>query len=433
MRHEPINIARNPECADDSWYASAPVYATGLGRMLNGSGLLAALLSCLLPLAIGIAGGWDFWRSVAYTTLAIIFSILAGSYLLSSEVVEWVSRRMAGYLLVSGLAVAGLQAVSGDPYIQPIGFTVPFVIATLSLPPRRAIATGLFYLGLMVAGLWLSGAQSLMRLALPFAAYGAILFFMFVIIRIALEQDRARRNAARLAEENARLAHDARLSATLAERNRIARELHDTIAQGLTALTMQLEAAQRGFDHDPERARARLSRAHELARATLADVRRSVWALASPIAENEPLEPLLAEYVDQFRRRTDIPAEYAHHGAPLALPSEQAIQVVRILQEGLQNVEKHARATLVRVSSQVDQAGLMLRIVDDGIGFDPALPAGTPQGNGFGLLSLSERARLAGGELQVYSEPGHGATLLLRLPAPQAHPGSTALTEVERA
>ncbi|MFY0100023.1 histidine kinase, partial [Acinetobacter baumannii] len=79
----------------------------------------------------------------------------------------------------------------------------------------------------------------------------------------------------------------------LAERNRLARELHDTIAQGLTAVTMQLDAAQRSFDRDAERTRARLQRAHELARETLEDVRRSVWTLAAPLVDGAALRDAL--------------------------------------------------------------------------------------------------------------------------------------------
>ncbi len=425
MHVEQYHTTDTQDIPDDPWFMSASLRKSGLGKLLNGSGVVAGLLSCLLPLIVGIGSGWGFGRTAAYTALAILFLVLTGVYLLSADAADWLSRRISAYLLTVGIILTGLQSISGDPTIQPIGFTVPFVIALLCLSPRRAIFTGLFYLGLAILGLWLSGLRTPSVFLLPTTIYGAIMFFMYAIIRIALEQDSARRTAARLAAQNARLAREAQLSATLAERNRIARELHDTIAQGLTALTMQLEAVQRGFDHDPERARARLVRAHELARATLADVRRSVWTLAAPIAENEALDPLLAEQVCQFSGRSGVFAEYVHSGSRLVLPSEQAIQVLRILQEALQNVEKHARAANVHVRSHADETGMTMSIIDDGIGFDPTLRAGDTQRSGFGLMSMNERARLAGGEIHVTSAPGQGTTVLLRMPAAHVEPTET--------
>jgi signal transduction histidine kinase len=213
-----------------------------------------------------------------------------------------------------------------------------------------------------------------------------------------------------LAAENA-------AAATLAERNRIARELHDTIAQGLTATAMQIEAAQRAFERDPERARARLARGHELARETLADVRRSVWALAAPEILGDDLGAALADQARRFAARTGLQADYAHSGPPLSLPGERAVQVLRIVQEALQNVEKHAAAAGVQVRSCRDAAGTRVWVCDNGRGFDPAAPPASPAGGGFGLVSLRERARLAGGALEVSSLPGGGARVSVHLPA----------------
>jgi signal transduction histidine kinase len=225
-------------------------------------------------------------------------------------------------------------------------------------------------------------------------------------------------DAAAVAIENARLYEQARLSATLAERNRLARELHDTIAQGLTAVTMQLEAAQRGFERDPARARARVGRAHELARAALGDVRRSVWTLAAPLIDGGALAEALAELTERFAERTGLAASYAHSGPPIVLGHAAATQVLRVAQEALQNVEKHARAGTVEVRSAAEAGQLRVWVRDDGAGF-AALPE-PGAGGGFGLLSLHERARLAGGTLQVESAPGAGARVMVTVPMPPA-------------
>ncbi|HJZ49858.1 MAG TPA: GAF domain-containing sensor histidine kinase, partial [Roseiflexaceae bacterium] len=225
-------------------------------------------------------------------------------------------------------------------------------------------------------------------------------------------------DAAAVAIENARLYEQSRISATLSERNRLARELHDTIAQGLTAVTMQLEAAQRGFERDPARARARIARAHELARESLEDVRRSVWTLAAPLIDGRALSGALEDLTGRFAARTGLPTAYAHSGLPPQLGHAAATQVLRIVQEALQNVEKHAQASAVDVGSETDDGELRVWVRDDGVGFAPEAVPASGAGNGFGLLSLRERARLAGGTLQVESAPGAGTLVAITIPGP---------------
>jgi signal transduction histidine kinase len=219
-------------------------------------------------------------------------------------------------------------------------------------------------------------------------------------------------DAAAVAIENARLFAQARLTATMAERNRLARELHDTIAQGLTAVAMQIEAAQRGLDRDGERARARLTRAHELARATLDDVRRSVWTLAEPLVDGAALGVTLAELVQRFGERTGVAAAYRSSGPPPPLDAAAASQIVRMVQEALQNVEKHANAAYVTVELHTDNNSIQITVLDDGVGFDPA----RAHNGGFGLTGLRERARLAGATLTIESAPGGGTRMMIDMP-----------------
>jgi signal transduction histidine kinase len=224
-------------------------------------------------------------------------------------------------------------------------------------------------------------------------------------------------DAAAVAIENARLFEQSRLSATLSERNRLARELHDTIAQGLTAVTMQLDAAQRGFDRDATRARARVTRAHELARDTLQDVRRSVWTLAAPLVDGQALGAALDELAQRFTARTGVAASYRHTGPPPQLDHAAATQVLRIMQEALTNVEKHAQAQTVSLGSESDGESLRVWARDDGTGFAVDTPLANGAGGGFGLISLRERARLAGGTLHVESAPGAGTRIAVTIPA----------------
>lgn len=378
------------------------------GGALNLSGAVAALVGTALPFGAGIAEGWSFGRVALYACLALPFLAAVVGYLSSRRLAWWFDERLGLFLSFCGLAAAGMLAISGDRYVQPLILTVPYVIAVVNLPPAPVVAVGVLYAGLISAGLWLSGERSPTALFAPAAVYGAVMLFMFAVVRIAIEQTR-------LAAENARLAAENAAAAALSERNRIARELHDTIAQGLTALTMQLEAAQRAFDRDPERARARLATAHALAREALADVRRSVWALAEQPLDGPALAEALADQTARFSERSGVAASYSHQGPPFDLPGERATQVLRIVQEALQNVEKHACATRVEVRSRRDNGLTLVWVRDDGRGFDPAAPP-APAGAGFGLPSLRERARLAGGSLLVQSAPGEGTVVQVSVP-----------------
>jgi signal transduction histidine kinase len=222
-------------------------------------------------------------------------------------------------------------------------------------------------------------------------------------------------DAAAMAIENSRLYAEARQSATLAERNRLARELHDTIAQGLTAVNLQLEAAQRSFERDPARSRVRVVRAAELVRATLNDVRMSVWMLASPLVDGATFIPALRETAQRFTTRTGIPVEVNHVGAAPEISQAAATQVLRIVQESLHNVEKHAGATEVFVRSEMAAGMLRVSVIDNGRGFDPDAPL-TNAGGGFGLVSQRERAHLVGASFDLASTPGGGTRVEVCVP-----------------
>jgi signal transduction histidine kinase len=174
---------------------------------------------------------------------------------------------------------------------------------------------------------------------------------------------------------------------------------------------MHLEAASRNVQRDPPRARARLDRAQELARATLDDVRRSVWSLAAPV-DLPDLTVALEDLTRRHAARTGQSTSFSHTGALPKLDPAAAEQALRIVQEALRNVEKHSRATDVRVFSEADAEALRISVRDNGVGFDPA-SAGRANGSGFGLVSLNERARLANGQLTIDSAPGAGTCVTL--------------------
>jgi DNA-binding NarL/FixJ family response regulator/two-component sensor histidine kinase len=195
------------------------------------------------------------------------------------------------------------------------------------------------------------------------------------------------------------------------ERNRLAREVHDTLAQGLTAITLQLEAADRLMPPGAE-AKRLVGEARTLARTSLAEARRAVWGLAPSPLDGRTLAEAVADEVAGFGRRTGLTAGFSARGEMPTVAGETAAAVLRVVQEALHNVEKHAQASRVRVELEYRQAGgsgqLSFLVADDGIGFDPADPR-ADVGGGFGLTSMQERMHLAGGRLEVESAPGWGA------------------------
>ena len=195
-----------------------------------------------------------------------------------------------------------------------------------------------------------------------------------------------------------------------AERQRMARELHDTLSQGLAGLIMQLEAADAHLAADhPERARSILEQSMEKARGALQEARQAIADLRQPSGRD------LAEAVEQEAQRFSLATGIACQPSiqlKTAIPEDVAETAIRAISEGLTNIARHAHAKLVSLRVVGVSGKLEIEIRDDGVGFNPrALQPGR-----YGLLGMRERLRLAGGQLDIQSEPGQGTRLLIRFP-----------------
>jgi signal transduction histidine kinase len=246
----------------------------------------------------------------------------------------------------------------------------------------------------------------------------ALLFvaaFSGVVAREHAARTEVERLAAALGEANHQLreyAAQAEELATAKERNRLAREIHDTLGHYLTVINVQLEAAQALMDADRVRSGAAVAKAQALAKDGLAEVRRSVAALrASPIA-SRPLTEALAVLAEECRTG-GIVVDYQVQGAPRRLPLPAETALYRTAQEALTNVRKHARAS--RVDLRLDYAAatdVRLMVQDNGVGAeDPASTEGR-----FGLLGMRERIQLLGGEVRIVTAPGQGFSLEVHVP-----------------
>jgi signal transduction histidine kinase len=217
-----------------------------------------------------------------------------------------------------------------------------------------------------------------------------------------------------------------RQAGVLGERQRIAAAIHDTLAQNLTSIVMHLEAAEQalpgaGSDQNSEPSRQYLTQARQAAREGLAEARRFVWALQPEVGEGEPLDQAVRRVVERWQAETGISAALSLEGAARRLPPPVEVALLRSAQEGLANVRRHANASQVNLTLTYMEDEVVLDVQDNGQGFEPQRAfQPRPDGGGYGLFSLRERARELGGSLTVESEAGQGATLVLQLPVGRA-------------
>ena len=220
-----------------------------------------------------------------------------------------------------------------------------------------------------------------------------------------------------IAIRNARLFAESQEMAVLGERNRMAREMHDTLAQGFTGIVLQLEAAEQAYEEGDSEVALHLESAKALARYCLQEARRSVWNLLPQALEQHSLESALRTEVRRFGGEGREAASFASDGECAELPPHVQSALFRICQESLTNIRKHARARNVQVELACAPGLVSLSISDDGVGIDPAsAERSRSEGGGFGLLGMEQRAVQLGGTFSIESQPGHGTVVRVEVP-----------------
>ena len=207
--------------------------------------------------------------------------------------------------------------------------------------------------------------------------------------------------------------------AVLEERNRMAREMHDTLAQGFTGIVLQLEAAEQVMDEGSPEAPKHITRAKDLARESLQEARRSVWNLLPRALEQQPVSDAIQAEVDQFNSAQNGQAGYSVSGEKRELAPDVEAALFRICQESLMNIRKHAGATRVDVDLVFRLDSVCLQVKDNGVGFDPGKTGRLDSQGGFGLTSMEQRALLLRGSLDVTSEIDQGTRIEVTLPTGQ--------------
>ena len=379
--------------APDEWLRGQPLWdayfvVAGLGsvagvvlagetapaRRAAAAGLLAVLIAAHLVL------GRRLIRSGRGTRRALLYQLAVVAVFTAAVLLAPVSAFIL--FALCGPVFMTIGPVAGTPLV--IALNLVWLVAA---PPVALLPAGLAGAALsVVLGIWASS-----------------------IIKQSTRRADLIRELERTRSELGLLSYQA---GRAAEREQVADALHDTLAQGLSSTIMLLQAASAALGTDPERARRHLALAEATTRDNLADARALIAARPLPEAEPASLTDALAREVDRLRDAHGIDARLRVDGAPGPVGTALSVDLLRLAQEALSNVRKHAAAGRVDVTLASGDDGIRLEISDDGQGFSPGT---TPPGHGLPLMR--RRLHAVGGELDIDSAPGSGTRVRIRVPA----------------
>ncbi|MFR9777490.1 sensor histidine kinase [Micromonospora sp. MS34] len=375
---------------------------------------LHLLVAGLLVLAAGraVAGAASHAAAVVVAAVALGLAYAAGGLLPRARSPR---RVAAGWLAVLGALWLVLLVLSADG----VWLAFPLYFLQLHLLPRRAglVAVTATMLAAIVAFTAHRGEFTLAVAVGP--TLGAVVAVAVVWGYQALyrESEQRRRLIDQLTAARAELAAAEHTAGVLAERERLAREIHDTIAQGLSSIQLLLRAAERALPDAADTAARHVAQARQAAVDNLAEARRFVAALAPPALEGTTLPDALQRLCATTSARHRLAAGFHLAGDPVPLATAQEVALLRVAQSALGNTVRHARATAAQVRLGYLGDQVAVDVVDDGVGFDPgSSPAGAPGGGGFGLAAMRARVQALGGTLEVRSAAGRGTAVSARLP-----------------
>ncbi len=376
---------------------------------------------------------WDAYFTVVLTALVVLAGyeddltgvgrIVAAALLIAIGVNYFAWGRR--FILAEGPArqlrlylASQLALFLGSVLAGPSNSMAMFVLGPMifmCLRPKRAIPV--FVTAMLIPTLLtlhsvnsVSAGVSLVAAGLAITLMGSV--FGIYVDRLDRQSEERKRLITQLEASQAevsRLSHEA---GSAAERERLAREIHDTLAQGFTSIVTLTQAAESEVDTDPAAARRHLELAGRTARENLAEARAMVTALAPPALGSSSLAEAIRRQAERAGEATGLTVDCVIEGQLPKLPTATEVVLLRATQESLANVLRHAGARTASVELAVVAGRVRLSISDDGRGFDPAAPA-----EGFGLRGMRARAEQVGGQLTVHSGPEGGTRVHLEVPA----------------
>jgi len=347
--------------------------------------LLAVLGAAYAVLGAPAARSRSVPRSRAY--LAVLVSVVAGLVALDANV---------SFLLF--LAYPQMWFFSNRPRDGVVGT----VLLTAAVGAAFVVAVG-------------TSADAVSTFALSMGVSLVFSLLMGLWIGGVITQSRRRADLIHeLETTRAELAVAHHAHGVMAERERFAREIHDTLAQGFTSVVMLSQAAQAQLPREPSAVSDQLAAIERTARENLAEA-RAVVAAFSPVAlEGTDLAGALQRLADRFSAETGIAVDVELGAAGLGLPRDREVVLLRAAQEALANVRRHADAGAVTIRLRLAEGTAQVEVSDDGSGFDPAAASG------FGLSGMRDRVADVGGDMDVETGPGRGTRIRVRVPASSA-------------
>lgn len=431
---------------------SSPTQRSLLDAWRQGWVVRAPIVFYALLAALTVSATSAQWGSVR---INLALCALAAAWMLLPLHPEWRKRAPVMAVFVTGIVVITAVLVIRDPwfgFLTLVGYGYSFRLLPWPWPLPAVAAVA------VVAAT--AQAHSVNKDTLPgLVAYCGLIVLNVLLLcglfwllhSIETQHDELReanrKLEATLAENQGlhrQLLVQAREAGIHDERRRMAREIHDTLAQGLAGIVTQLQAAEQAAG-DPAEWRRHFTAATRLARENLTEARRSVNALRPEPLETARLSEALAEVARRWSALNGIPVQFTTTGTERPIQPQAEFALLRAAQEALANVAKHARATRVGLTVSYMKNEVALDVRDDGAGFDPALlgdpglasagPDGTSGGNGhggrpdrdgcgFGLIAMRQRIEAVSGTLHIESEPGGGTAISACVPAASAQAGT---------
>ncbi|MGA8116697.1 MAG: sensor histidine kinase [Actinocatenispora sp.] len=401
---------------------SAPAIVVRLGVMTAVAVALCGVAAALTVAGPGADDGPPRWR-----TVGLVVALVGWLLVLCRLTPRWRDRRplrLSYYLVLLGLVAA---LIADSPWFMLVSWLV-FVDAFLLFEARWAFGAA------AASGVLLTVAQS--GSMVPTSRGSVPLFLLSMVLPLLVagwylgrESESRRRLNAELATANRALAgalaanaaledrivRQARESGVQQERQRVAREIHDTLAQSLSAINTQLTVVL-GAATGTETWTGRVTRVRDLARDGLTEARRSVGALTPYPLVGTALPGALSRLAREWAERTDITVDVDSDTDVPALPDATEAALYRVTQSALANVAEHSGARRVRITLAHLDDEVVLDVCDDGVGFDPARPPDRRVDRGFGLAAMRQRVAEVRGRLDVESTPGAGTALRAAVP-----------------
>jgi signal transduction histidine kinase len=378
------------------------------------------------------------WTMLASCGSLAVLEAIAGQRLPLEHISVLVLLCLMGWVLPTGKSPVKILYTSGEICLIFYGITLGYlhILPTLYL---IVFIRSCFLFGTI--GRWIVGGLSLMlflvhqihyvqnmtalvpqvkeelwmHMVAETLMFGLGLFLVFMLVNTLLSERQAQKDLAIAHQQLRQYAFQAEELAAIQERNRIARDIHDSLGHALMALNVQLQTAVILWQHEPVRAEPFLRQAQQLSITAMQEVRKSVRALREDNAPEQPLVKTIASVVDDFQQGSGIETQmqiigHRTEGVPVSGVIVNALY--RIVQEALTNIYKYAQATAVTVKMEITPEIVRLSVVDNGRGFD----RGSSIGTGFGLQGMRERIAALGGTFSLETEPGKGCQIGVEVP-----------------